>query len=432
LPTSPHGANSRSRRFTRRHRPARWLAVLAAAVLVLGGGAYIAKSYFSNLNNTFAVTKVNQRYHKFQFQHRITILLLGSSLQTAANHTLITAKNARNRTDTMILVSIDPKTHQVGVLSIPRDTRVDLPGIGMTKIAEASYEGGLSETVRVVENTFHIPVDYYAYLSLFQFPKLINDMGGLTVDVPQNEVYQPGGKLGIDLKAGVQHLNGWQVLAFTRFRQTAEGDISRIQQQQEVLADMAHQLLQPKYLPMIPTLVSDFSRLCTTNMTPAQMLSLALFAKQVNLSTIRYGTIPGYGSVHYDPILKMPLDDWTYDPKLADVVIQNVLLANPLTPAERHALTFFVASGTDSLAPARALAQRLIDEGYSVAGVGWANRHNHRRSLILNTTGDKWLDGSLEHMLGPSVVTFTPYHTTPWDFKITVGSDWAGGTAGSQ
>ncbi|MDA8200212.1 MAG: LCP family protein [Thermaerobacter sp.] len=425
--------DGQKRTVRRRFRPGRMLAVLAG-LLVLGGSIVAAKTFLEPLGAFGTPTKnASPQYHQFAFRHRITILLMGSSLQTAANGTLITNKNARNRTDTMILLSIDPTTKQVGVLSIPRDTLVNLPGVGVTKIAEAAYVGGLPEAVQVVQSTFHVPVDYYAYLSMFQFPKLINDMGGLVVDVPHPEVYQPsGGKLGIDLKAGVQRLNGWQVLAFTRFRQTQQGDISRIQQQQTVLQDIAHQLLQPKNIPLIPKLVGDFSNMVNTNMSTPQMLSLALFSKQINLSTIRYGTVPGMATQNHDALLSGVLDNWTMSQHLTSVVIQNVLLAQQLTATQKKSLKIYVASGTSSLAPANALAQQLTKSGYTVVGVGWANTHTHQRTVILNTTGDKWLDTSLQQMVGSSVVQFTAYHTTPWDLKITVGSDYTAPTGGSS
>jgi LCP family protein required for cell wall assembly len=409
----------------RRIRYTRLIAIVAGALVLLGGSALAVKNYLGNLGSVLPSKPIAPVTTPYQFTHRVTVLLMGSSLQTSASNHVITAKNARNRTDTMILVSIDPATHQVGVLSIPRDTRVYVPGVGMTKIAEASYEGGLPEAVKVVEATFHVPVDYYAYLSMFQFPKLINDMGGLTVDVPRNEVYDASnGKLGIDLKAGVQKLNGWQVLAFARFRQTSQGDISRIQQQQQVLKDIAHQLLQPKYIPEIPTLVNDFSSIVTTNMSTTQMLALALFMRNVNMSTVRYGTVPGEAITAYDPLVKANVDDWAYNQHLTSVVIQNVLIGDPLTASQKKSIKIYVASGTSTLAPAQALATELTNAGYTVTGVGWANNHNHIQTTILNDTGDKALSKTMQQLVGSSTVQFTAYHTTPWDIKITVGSDF--------
>lgn len=410
-----------------RWRPGRTMKVLGwigALGIMVAGAAYGLGAYYGNLSHVFATTRHNDGL----FQHRITLLLLGSSLETSAHNRVLTGRNVQNRSDTLILVSINPKTHQVGVLSIPRDTRVYVPPVGLTKIAEASFFGGAPEAVTVVEDTFHIPVDYYAYLNMFQFAKIINDLGGLTLDIPHAEVYQPnGGRLGIDLKAGVQHLNGWQVLAYARYRNTAEGDIGRIQQQQQILKALAHQLLAPKTIPIIPKLAGDVAHaLSSTNLTVNQLIALALFARHLSLSTVRFGTVPGHASTHVDPYLKVPLSYWSYDPHLARILVQDVLLAGPLTAAEKTSLKVVVNSGTASLAPAEALAHQLVTAGYTVTSVGWANRHNHQRTTLINTTGDKWLGGRLAVGLGPTVNDFVPYHTTPWDIKITVGQDYSG------
>lgn len=403
---------------------------IVGILVVLAGAAYGVKAYYSNLSNVFpTISRKTVPGSPYNFSHRITILLMGSSLETSANNTVQTSRKVKDRSDTLILVSIDPKTKQVGVVSIPRDTRVYVPPVGMTKIAESTFFGGAKETVQVVQNTFHIPIDYYAYISMFQFAKVINDMGGLTVNVPRNEVYQPsGGKLGIDLHKGLQHLTGLQVLQYARFRNTAQGDIGRIQQQQQILKDIAKQLLQPKYIPKIPKLASDlFGALTSTNLSTSQLVALALFAHQISLSSVRYGTIPGYGATKMDPYLKVPLSYWIFDPHLSSILIQDALLVQPLTAAQKHSLKIEVASGTGSLAPAQAVAKTLTSQGYDVTGVIWANTHNHQRSVVVNSTGDKWLGQRLANMLGSKTVDqFAPYHTTPWDIKITVGADYKG------
>ncbi len=407
-----------------------WPYFLGGTVLIgggLGGAAYW--TFVHNPVHALATTHVsshNAHYTSYHFTHRVTFLLLGSSLETGKNQRDIKAKNARNRTDTMMLVSINPATKQVGVLSIPRDSRVDVPPVGKTKIAEASFFGGVKESVNVVEKTYHVPVDYYAYLDLFQFPKIINDMGGLTVNVPQNEVYQPGGALGIDLHKGIHHLNGQQVLEFVRFRNTAQGDIGRIQQQQQVLRDMAHQLLKPQEILHWPALAHDLLQsLSATNLSVGQLLSLGLFAKSTSLSQARFATIPGYATTHMDPYMHIKLSYWHWSRQLTPILIQNVLLGKPLTAQERQHVVFQVESGTDSLAPAQKLAANLSRDGYTVKPVIWANHHNHHRSVIVNSTGDHYLGKQIASMVGPNIEQFTPYHTTPWDFKIVVGSDYS-------
>ena len=138
----------------RPRRLGRWLIGIAGVIAVLGGVAYGVNAYYANLKDTFNTAPINHHFSShFQFNHRITILLMGSSLVTNAQNQVVMSRTAQDRTDTLMLVSINPATHQVGVVSIPRDTRVNLPGIGLTKIAEASFEGGVKETVQVVQQT---------------------------------------------------------------------------------------------------------------------------------------------------------------------------------------------------------------------------------------------------------------------------------------
>ena len=421
---------SGSQKIPRRRR---WLAWIAGGALLIAIGTFGLYRYYLNPQNfllTPSILHHNETSSNPSFGHRITFLSMGSSLATI-NHQVITNDKVRDRADTIILVSINPHTHAIGVLSIPRDTRVYLPGIGLTKIAEATYFGGVHEMVQVVQNTFHVPIDYYAYLSMFQFEKIINDMGGLTVNVPQNEVYEANGDpLGINLHKGVQHLNGQQVLEFARFRATSLGDIGRIQQQQQLLRDIARQLLTPQNIPRWPQIAGDVVHaLSYTNLGVNQLVSLGLFARHIPLNTVRFATVPGHGSTHMDPYMHQPLSYWTYSPRLTNILIQDVLLASPLTATQKKSLSFYIASGTDSLHPAQALAHQLVTDGYTVAGIGWANHHNHHRTVILNTTGDHWLGNRIAAMTGPAVQSFTSYHTTPWDIKITVGRDYRAPTA---
>lgn len=403
----------------------RWFGL--ALGLVLAASAWAGYRWFINPAHaleTSRVQQLNQSFGVTAFRHRVTLLFLGSSLETAGSQDL-TAKGIRNRADTLMVVSLDPTAKQVGILSIPRDSRVEIPGVGLTKVAECSFFGGPTTCVKVVESLLHVPIDYYAFLGMFQLPKLVDDLGGLTLDIPQTEQYEAGQPLGINLPQGVHHLNGQQVLEFVRFRNSSEGDITRIQQQQAVVRALVAKLLRPSEIPRWPTIARDaLQAVSSTNLSLNQLLALGLAVRQIPLSAIRYGTLPGHGSVHLDPYAHQRLDYWSLDPRLIPVLVQNVLLGQSLTPTARQALKVEVASGTASLAPAQSYADWLRQQGYDVVGVGWANHASHRRSEITNTTGDRSLGPTLAQPLGPTVETFTPYHTSGWDVRVVVGADY--------
>ena len=139
-------------------------------------------------------------------------------------------------TDTIILAHFDKD--RLALLSIPRDTRVNIPGHGWDKINAAYGFGGPGLTASVVSELTGIPVSKYVLLHWDGFIKIVDLLGGVTVNVPRNMYYYDrvdGPRYKIDLKKGLQHLDGHQALAFVRFREEALGDIDRTRQQQEFL-----------------------------------------------------------------------------------------------------------------------------------------------------------------------------------------------------
>jgi LCP family protein required for cell wall assembly len=396
--------------------------VLGLALLGAGYGIY----RFTRLS-ALASSRV-EAHNPPAFRHRITILLLGNAL-AIINGKDATNPYVRDRTDTMMLVSVDPRTDQASVLSIPRDTLVDIPGVGETKINEANYFGGPKLAVRMVEKTLHVPVDYYMETTMWNFVKIINSIGGLTVDVTQPMHYGSGNSpLNINLRPGVQHLDGYQVLMYVRFRSEPLGDISRIQQQQEIVRLILKKVLTPRYIDHLPQVIAMLRQdIVYTNLSPEQMLELGYLASRLKLDQVRFATLPGHPIQRVDPYMHQTLDYWVLDERLTRLIVQEVLLDRPLTPAIRHQVHVVVKSGTESLTPAEQVAAWLRGWGFDVTAVGWANRHDHRQNMILDYTGDRYLTERLAAALGPpgaTVVSESPYHDYPdLDLVITVGRD---------
>jgi LCP family protein required for cell wall assembly len=362
------------------------------------------------------------------FRHRITVLLLGNALAIIDNKDQ-TNPYVRDRTDTMMLISINPRTDQANVLSIPRDTLVDIPGVGRTKINEANYFGGPKLAVKLVEETLHVPVDYYMETTMWNFEKIINSLGGLTVDVTQPMHYGgTGNPLDINLNPGIHHLDGQQVLEYVRFRAEPLGDISRIQQQQYIVKLILKKVLTPRYIDRLPSVINMLRQdIVYTNLSSTQMLALGLIASHLKLNQVRFATLPGHPIQMVDPYMHQLLSYWVLDPRLTRLMVREIVLDEPLTPAIRHQIYIIVKTGTTSLQPAEDVAAWLRHVGFDVTAVGWANHHNHRQNEILDFTGDKYLTERMAAALGPSgstVVTESPYHLYPHiDFIITVGSD---------
>lgn len=406
------------------------MTILAALVVIGAGvGFYLYRSV-----SPHAVTVNVLKKNPPAFHNRITILLLGNALSIINNKDQ-TNPYVRDRTDTMMLISVNPTTYQASVLSIPRDSLVYIPHVGYTKINEANYFGGPKLAVKLVEKTLHVPVDYYMETTMYNFAKIINSIGGLTVDVTKPMNYGGyGNPLDIHLKPGVQHLNGYQVLMYVRFRQEQLGDISRIQQQQYIIKLILKKVLTPGQIFKLPAVITQLSHdIVYTNLSLKQEIALGLMAAKVNQSAIRFATLPGQPQQRVDPYMHQTLDYWILNKRLMHLMVDEIVLEKPLTAADRQNVHITVRSGTGSLAAADQLAAWLKARGFTVNGVIWANNHNHVQNQILDFTGDKYLVARLQQALGPAgstQVVESPYHDYPGlDMVITVGSDFHLNTA---
>lgn len=409
----------------RRQRKVRWprlIAIFVIAVFIVGVGA--AYHFYRSAGQSLA----DQAKNSGAFHGRINILLLGEGLIQDGSHDVLNNPNLPDQSDVMMLISIDTKTDQASLLSVPRDSEIDLPQAGgLNKINDANFVGGPTLAVKVVSKTVGVPINFYAETTIVNFAQIINDIGGLTVDVPYAMNYGNSNTaaakfLDIHLKAGVQHLDGQQVVEFVRFREEALGDIGRIQQEQYIVKLILKKVLQPSEISHLPQVISLLRKDITkTNLTTEQLIQLGLLGSHVKLNQIRYATLPGL------PQTINGIDYWKLDTNLIPV-LRNDILLDRLPISERKHINIIVRSGTNSLTPADTLAQWLKSEGFSVNEVIWANQHDHVSNTVEDYTGDKYLAGRLANALGPSkdtTIEEIPYHDVPGvDMVITVGSDF--------
>ena len=158
------------------------------------------------------------------------------------------------RTDVLILANCDTQRNRVTLLSIPRDTIVNLPGHGKDRINLANVYGGMAMTRLMVENLTGLRVDRYATIDYQAFSDLIDMFGGIEIDVDKRMYYRDTKQdLLIDLQKGRQVLTGKQALGFVRYRRDPLGDINRVQRQQRLLkAIMSKARKQRLWTKLIP------------------------------------------------------------------------------------------------------------------------------------------------------------------------------------
>jgi LCP family protein required for cell wall assembly len=215
-------------------------------------------------------------------------------------HVLLIGYDARpgqttGNSDTLIVASFDPAAKRLGLLSVPRDTRVAIPGRGYQKINAAMSEGGVDLTRRVVGDLLGVPIDYYVRVNFQQFKDVIDTLGGVTVEVDKDMYYVTGDTEDgvINLHKGVQHLNGDQALQFVRYRQDALGDITRTERQQKLLKALADQVLQPSTIVKLPVLIPQVVKAVDTDLSVVNVVQLGKAAAGMDRNQILTETLPG-------------------------------------------------------------------------------------------------------------------------------------------
>ena len=209
------------------------------------------------------------------------------------------------RSDTMILFTLDPVTKTAGMLSIPRDMWVNIPGSGYGRINTA-YSigegsklpgGGPGLAMKTVEQFLGVPVNYYAQVEFNTFIEMIDTIGGIDVLVTERLRLDPvgSGKDKIVLTPGLRHLNGEKALAYARTRKTEGGDVDRAGRQQDVIFAIMEKVFSPDYFPTFvkqaPELYSRMSGGIHTSISFEDGVRLAYLLSEVNRNDLQMRVI---------------------------------------------------------------------------------------------------------------------------------------------
>ncbi|BBB91969.1 MAG TPA: LCP family protein [Methylomusa anaerophila] len=203
--------------------------------------------------------------------------------------------NGAKRSDTMIVASVDPGEDTVNLLSIPRDTKVSIPGrSGNDKITHAFFYGGPKLSVRAVEANFHIPIDYYAVIDWKAFINVVDILGGVDMTVERDMDYEdPYENLSIHLSQGYQHLDGEKAGEYVRFRHDELGDIGRVERQQRFLTALTGQMLRAGTILKLPALVTTVSQYVQTDMSTFTLIRVANALKGIKSDSLHAEMLPG-------------------------------------------------------------------------------------------------------------------------------------------
>jgi len=232
----------------------------------------------------------------FSSQQGVNVLVLGTDInlesETEAEASDQPAKDVR--TDTIVVVGIRNGGNSVAGISVPRDTLVEIPGHGVTRVNAAHMEGGVPLTIETLENFLDVSLPYYAKVDFAAFIDLIDFFGGIMIDVERDMHYTDKSQgLYIDLKKGNQLLNGDKALQYARFRMDPMGDIGRVKRQQKVIKALAKEALTFKNILKWPRAYRMIKEHSDTNLTVWDIIRLGWTLRNFSFEDFHLTTLPG-------------------------------------------------------------------------------------------------------------------------------------------
>ena len=353
------------------------------------------------------------------------------------------------RTDTMIVVTVDPATKTAGILSIPRDLWVTVPGFGEHKINTAHFIGDMEKypgggpalAKKTVRNLLGIPIDYYVRVNFTGFERLIDAVGGITVDVEKaiDDDKYPDGNYGyteVHIAAGIQHMDGKTALQYARSRHgTSDYDRSR-RQQKLLMACRDKALSMDISVDRIPEILRIVGDSVQTDLNLSELTALARVAGEIEFESIKVGAIDEATTKS----AITPSGMWVAIPdregirQLRDEIFPS---PSPTAPAvapatdkaklQAESARIQVLNGTLVAGLAQRTATRLREEGYLVAGFGNADRGDYATTMIVDFTGNDYTAGCLASMfhVAPKDILSRSEANPEADIRLILGQDHA-------
>src|SRR5579859_2787515 len=416
--------------------------LVSAAVQGLGSSSHGAGGLNGTPGSSQAVPTVTN-VPVWAGTQRLTILLMGMDSDSGNI-------SQPNHTDSMMLVSIDPVSKAVVLLSIPRDLWVTIPGYGDAKITEANFDGdafgypggGPALAVKTVEQNVGLHVDHYVRIDFTAFETFIDAIGGIDVNVPEtiDDPTYPDANNGYDpfyLAAGRQHLDGATALKYARTRHEGEGDLDRARRQQQVLLAVRDKVLQLNLLPGLllkaPGLYQKLAGDIQMDLSLTDALRLAQLGQQIPSGNITHVVID-YNDV---------TDATTPDGQEVLLPIRDKIRAlrdslfaptgtdeATLRAAEGAKVAVLNGAGVTGLG--QATADWLKGQGIDVVQVATAGRSDYAQTEIVDYSSKTHTAAWLARAFNVLAVTPGSDPAAQVDIQIILGADWTVPITGSS
>ena len=335
--------------------------------------------------------------------NRVNILIVGCD--EIENH---------GRADTIVFLSISPKTKDALILSIPRDTRVEIPGRGMDKINHAYAFGGESLISETVSSFLDVPIHFYAVADFNGFVYIIDELGGVEIDVEKEMYYvDKAGGVEINLHPGKQILDGEKALQYIRFRYDKLGDLGRIKRQQKLALAVIKKMINFDSITKIPQISEGMKGYIETNIEARYTVALTNLFRGVNQEKFRIETVQG------NPVY---IEGISYLEPNVEEVQQRV---KSLIYGKNSGMKVEVLNGNSMMGIAHKVAQDLELQGFEIVNVGNADNFNYQQTKIIVYSKEANLDNQFKELFKDFEIVKEYQDQTNLDLVIILGKDMA-------
>jgi LCP family protein required for cell wall assembly len=412
--------------------------VLAVVLLLLAGGAVAAYALIRTANDTI---------HPAQAQiDQIKAALATPKAPGQPFYMVIMGEDTRPneksmaRSDTLMVVHVDPANKKVAIMSIPRDSRVAIPGHGTDKINAAAQIGGPALTIKTVTQFTGLPIAHYVVLDFNGFKSIVDAMGGVVLDVPvrindlQAANHIPQAAV---IEKGVQRLDGAHALTFVRARhQFPSQDIQRMADQQYFMKELVKQAKVQAANPLKTfAIVSAVARAVKTDMSVQDLAGLAVDFKGMADSDMQTVTMPGgdqtiNGISYIIPnisgmkaiVAKMEAGE-SIDPKAAATALSTSATNAAVTPST---VQVAVRNGAGVSGLSKQAMDILLKAGYKVPETGNMSQFVYPQTLVVyKSDATKPQAVAVAQALGQGqLVVARGMYTFTADVLVVIGKDW--------
>jgi len=321
--------------------------------------------------------------------------------------------NGPPRADTIIVASVNLDTNNIGLLFIPRDTRVKVNGHGYDRINASHAYGGIDLLKETVEDFLNIKLDYYVETDFQGFAEIINLIGGIdiTIEKPLHYVDKAGG-LYIDLPAGNVHLNGEKALEYVRYRGT-RGDIGRVARQQKFIQAVMEKAVSSKVLLNLPSIYKEVMDSVNTNIPLKDVTPFAKLAKKTNLNNLKTEMVPGR------PEYINRASYWIPTEEDLKIMVNNLIRSKEYIQNDQYQITLLNGNGVSGVAGEA--AEELEKYGFNIKEVANAKDFNYQETIIYYQNGNKKVARGLKDVMGGKIEKNEEIEV---DFQIILGQNF--------